>query len=542
MRIDFSLSFAILPDDNMPKLRPAHYFFIIQLLFFVLVILGILPRAVMLYVTAFIAIVLMRQPLKEGVLFFVQSIPFFVALPFTESFDSFNAWRIILLLLFLKWAFEAGLRSLLISALDAIRQPGNFIKKHPYGAGGVLLLLLAFLSLINAPQVDAGIRRIIYFTNIAFIGIIVHDLVRRDKNFTRELIRAIRVPTMLVILAGFIQVASTYFIDIYQFMRLWGEGIQCNQFGGQWCEIAVRLGNTWFAYYGEQLSLRVFSLFPDSHSFPQFVLLGIPALLAYGVSNITSAPERLNRFKVLIMTRGKLAILWVPAAFLIAILSGTRGIWAASLGVIIMIIAINHLLVHFRASQTHKALFRYIASYLTLFFLLFSIAYPIFTSPQFLLSKGDFGLFRNRIKSIIDFGETSNRQRIEIWKKSVASIGRQPLLGVGIGNFPVVLDQDIFLARAGSSAHNIYLHIAAEMGIPALLAVLSLVSLFFIRTYKTYVLENDPFVMTYLAGAMLFIPWVLIYSLTDVALFDERAMLFLTATLALITGVDRYYE
>ena len=109
------------------------------------------------------------------------------------------------------------------------------------------------------------------------------------------------------------------------------------------------------------------------------------------------------------------------------------------------------------------------------FFLLFAVAYPIFVSPQFLLSKGDWSLFGERIKSIIDFGETSNSQRIEIWKASLESIKNRPLLGVGIGNFPVVLNQNIFLARAGSSAHNIYLHIASEMGILTLVTVIWLV-------------------------------------------------------------------
>jgi len=126
-------------------------------------------------------------------------------------------------------------------------------------------------------------------------------------------------------------------------MRIWGEGIQCRQFGEQWCNIAVRLGNTWFAYYGEQLSLRVFSLFPDSHSFPQFVLLGIPAILAaFRREILDPKPETLSKFKIQnskFKTRISLTIT-LSLLFLIIILSGTRGIWAASIGVVLLVFVI----------------------------------------------------------------------------------------------------------------------------------------------------------------------------------------------------------
>lgn len=169
--------------------------------------------------------------------------------------------------------------------------------------------------------------------------------------------------------------------------------------------------------------------------------------------------------------------------------------------------------------------------------MLFAVAYPIFVSPQFLLSKGDWGLFGERIKSIIDFGETSNSQRIEIWKASLESIKERPLLGVGIGNFPMVLDQRIFLARAGSSAHNIYLHVASEMGILALVTVIWFLWLVFKKSYENFVSEKDPLLVSYFAATILFVPWVLIYSLTDVALFDERSFLLFITTLSLILAI-----
>jgi len=232
-------------------------------------------------------------------------------------------------------------------------------------------------------------------------------------------------------------------------------------------------------------------------------------------------------------------IVWVTAALFIAILSGTRGIWAASVGVIVISLFVMYWLKRDSVSSHKKNIFKYISLYLAVFYLLFAVAWPVFVSPQFLLSKGNFNIFGNRIKSIIDFGETSNSQRIEIWKKTFDSIKERPLLGVGIGNYPVILDQDVFLSRAGSSAHNIYLHIAAVMGIPALVLALWFLWLLFRKTYINFIHSKNPLLIIYFASALLFVPWVLIYSLTDVALFDGRAFLLFVATTAIILGTKK---
>ena len=229
-----------------------------------------------------------------------------------------------------------------------------------------------------------------------------------------------------------------------------------------------------------------------------------------------------------------MSVLWIPMMFLIVILSGTRGIWAASVGVVIIVLGVIFWMHITKVRSYYKNIFKYTSLYIIVFFLLFAVAYPIFVSPQFLLSKGDWGLFRERIRSIVDFGETSNAQRIEIWKASLESIKEHPLLGVGIGNFPVVLNQIIFLARAGSSAHNIYLHIATEMGILALTVAVWFFWLVFKKSYDNFVSEKDPFLTIYYGAAILFISWVLIYSLTDVALFDERTFLLFVTTISLV--------
>ena len=505
----------------MAKFRPKFFFldivFIIELFLFALIIMGAIPREAALYLAAGLAAYVLLAPVEDAAVLFIRSIPLFLALPFTANFDNFNTWRILSVLIFLKWWFKA-------------RWLPDF-SFNKYSTPLYLLLVLALLSIIPAADKLLAVKRIIYFANLSLVGIVLFDLSRKS-DAAKRFIKNISVPVIIVTIVGLIQLVSTYFIDIYQFMRIWGEGIQCRQFGNQWCSIAVELGNTWFAYYGEQLSLRVFSLFPDSHSFPQFVLLGLPAIFALALSKF--GINDFENLKKMYRTRTRLIIILVPMVFLVAILSGTRGIWAASVGVLFFMFIIFRKFQRTVVAKEYKNLFKYLATYMVIFFMLFSVAYPIFVSPQFLLSKGNFGLFGSRIRSIIDFGETSNSQRIAIWKQSVESIKDKPFLGVGIGNFPVVLGQDLFLAKAGSSAHNLYLQIAAEMGVAALAAAIWFLVVLLNKTFHNFVREKDQVIAVYNGASLLTIPWVLMYSFTDVAIFDERAFLLLVVTVALI--------
>lgn len=495
-----------------------------QLVLFGLIVTGILPRAIVPYLAISLAAYVLFASLEDATVFFVRSIPFFLAIPITATFDNFNTWRILSAIIFIKWAWPK-IRNPKFEILNKFKIQNS---KNSIIIGG--LLLFAILSIIPAPDKMLAVKRIIYFINLSLIGFVIYDLAK-NVEFAKRLIKNISIPIIAVALVGLTQLISTYFVDIYQFMNIWGENIQCNQFGNQWCYIAVHVGNTWLAYYGDQLSLRVFSLFPDSHSFPQFLLLGLPAIFAMTLSGVVKNYH--SNLKKMITTRSHLMVVTIPLIFLTSILTGTRGIWAGSIGALLAGAFYVYLLKK-NGHQIQKRILIYLTSYLSIFFLLFSIAFPIFESPQFLLSKGNALLFGKRISSIIDFGETSNAQRIAIWKSSLESIKKHPFLGVGIGNFPIILNQNLSLAKAGSSAHNIYLHIASEMGIPALIFALWFLYLLMQKIYNNFTTAKDWEIIIYNAAGLIFIPWVLVYCLTDVALFDERAFLMFMATMSLI--------
>jgi len=498
--------------------------YIAEIIIVGLIITGVLSRTVALYLMAVLAAYFISIPLEEGSLFFVRSIPFFIALPITVGFDSLNMWRIFSAILFLKWIDMEKIKSFFVI---------NRQRKVYLALLG--LLLLAILSVTQAISISFAIKRIIFFLNISLIGIVVYDFVNRSEDFGKKLVRNIAIPAILVSIIGFIQLASTYFFSIEQFIGFWGNTVERNLFGNAWADIALK-ANTWFAYFGDQISLRIFSIFPDSHSFPIFLLLGLPAILAISLNKIAALKTGL---KSMFRTRGRILIVFAPLAFLGVILSGTRGMWLAGLVVSIWYLVASFWL--FKKNQLQitnyqQQIFRYIGSYLSVFIILFAVAYPIIASPQFDLFKIGNGQLSIRVRSIIDFGETSNSRRIQIWKDSLVSIARHPILGVGISNFPVVVGENLAKIKAGSSAHNLYLHIAAEMGIPALVIALYFLWLLLRQTYDNFRRENDPFLLVYFSASLIFIPWILMYLFTDIAIFDERAFLLFVVTVGLILG------
>jgi len=82
-----------------------------------------------------------------------------------------------------------------------------------------------------------------------------------------------------------------------------------------------------------------------------------------------------------------------------------------------------------------------------------------------------FSMFE-RAFSISDFSEISNKGRLQIWRETLISVSEHPFLGVGFGNFPTVLEENISTSKMGSSAHSTYFDIASEIGIFGLIVFL----------------------------------------------------------------------
>jgi putative inorganic carbon (hco3(-)) transporter len=96
--------------------------------------------------------------------------------------------------------------------------------------------------------------------------------------------------------------------------------------------------------------------------------------------------------------------------------------------------------------------------------------------------------------------EASSAIRIKIWKAAIEMIKDNPVFGVGYGLFDLMLPR--YLPGVQMDAHNTYLILAAEMGIPTLLVFLIIVMVAGIQALMLYYQTKDPFSKAFALGML----------------------------------------
>jgi len=499
-----------------------------------LMVLGILPRELGLFLTGLLVFYFIFSPIEDSLWIFIASIPLFVALPITENFDTMANWRILLAVLFLVWLvkmrkdYPLSIKTIKLLLADRLF---TFV---------LIFLLIGLFSLLVATDVTVGIKKILFLINIFLLFVIIRNLATKNKEVIPKIIKAVKVAIGLTLGIGFLQLLMVFFINLHQFWHLWDRQV-INVFYGQALSNLLSYSNTWFSYYAYQLpTLRMFSVFPDSHSFALFCILALPFFLLaiFLPSDKNKAKKALSYFLLII-------------CLLAIIFSGTRGAWVSAIGTFFIFLIIIFLyyspttrsLTNFFIPRFYKSWqkqLQLILGSLLIFFLLFPLASTILFLPQYIqlgrqADLGEVSLFE-RARSIIDLAEASIRGRLEIWQMTVNSIIKRPLLGVGIGNFPVVVEEELSSAKRGASAHNLYLDVAAEMGVFALMVLLVIFWLIFKKAWQLFLKNNRVFFRLWAGFFVLALIWILGYSLFDVVLLNDKVLLFFMVNLGILYG------
>jgi len=512
--------------------NPLNIVFLCQLFGVFLIAFGWAPRELALFIAGLLLIFIIFWPLSESLLLVARSIPFFIALPLTDSFDSFNTWRLITLVVFIKWFLQERVLERIFSFFRRKKFWLYFWQRYQAEFWLFLFFFISFLSLISALDPVAGLKRIIYFLNISFLFVVVKDFIRTE-NYLFRILKNIILGGSLIIFIGLAQFVSAYFMSINDFLNFWAGQVSLGFYGTNWSKIVIR-ANTWFAYsFGSFLNLRLFSTMTSSHTFPLYLLMVAPCLLTLLLFSQKVHPhifcdrrkcdtQKKSDWKI--NKKEKIGFLILLILLLECVfLSCTRGIWVS---IIFSFLAAGYLFWQTK-EKFEKWIIKRIVFSLILFLLLFSLSIPLFKIPQFKqkhLTQTEELVILKRLKSTLDLQEKSNRGRIFIWEKTLNSIFQHPWLGVGIGNFPVVLNQEIKLAKAGSSAHNLYLHIAAEIGLLGLVVFLLFLKEI-LQACRQIFQSNSLFLKIFGGTTFVYFFWILGYNLTDAAMFDGRVFL-----------------
>ena len=506
-----------MPNFKMKKyFTPLNIIFALEILVVFLAAAGLIPHEAILFWTGLAVFYLIFSPPKDGLLLVLASIPLFAALPMSDSFDTLANWRILTAILFLKVFLKKESLKEIKSYLKDWRQPEILLLS--------LFFLLAFTSIFAASFKILVLKKLAFLVNAFLLFLIVKKLAR-PKEFVLKIWQSLAVGGGIVILAAASQFLTVIFVPLFSFWQFWAAKVISAFYGADLAHL-LSYANTWFAYYSSSPpTLRLFSVFPDSHSFAMFNLLMMPIFLSLALF-----------FK---NERKKKIFFWILAslALLSVAFSGSRGAW---LNVVPALVVIFYLLrrkiEYFLTSKAAWTLILFLALFI------FSTAYsPIFYQFQ-AWQKGEgfsanFSFFE-RAKSISDTEELSNKGRLQIWRASIKSVKEKPFLGVGLGNYVKVLDEDVSAAKKGASAHNLYLDFAAEIGVFGAFVLIGIFALILKKSREVFLNSREQYFKFFGLIFGLYFVWVLGYSFFDVVLLNDKVLLLFLAGVGALYSLD----
>jgi len=491
---------------------PFYIVLAVEILTVFLASVGIVEREAVLVMTGLLIFYFIFSKIEDSLILFIISIPLFIALPI-GNFDSMANWRILLAVLFLCLFFKQGLSIKVIKdKLGRLRIKEKF--KHclmEYLV--VLFLVIGVLSLFVATDVVVGIKKILFLINIFLLYIIIRNVIYQAQNYKNCFLRIVKAGAaagVISLIIGYSQLISVFLVPLYNFWQWWAKNVISVFYGINLSKL-LAVSNTWFSYYLDSPpTLRMFSIFPDSHSFALFTIIGLVFFSYLLISKIYKK-------------KSIVCILWliIIFSFLSLVFSGSRGVWVSAALPFLAVIT----LLLFRNIR------KYVGSPFVWMLLIFVLAFPTSSLVSSLSFQGDgrdASLAFKRARTVIDIEELSVKSRMGIWEASFQSILKRPLLGVGMGNYPVVLGEDISASKKGASAHNLYLDVASEMG---LLGLIVLLLIFFLILKKSIHFNHFSRIFAF------FFAWILIYNLFDVVLLNDKVLLLFMVALGLLYSI-----
>ncbi len=427
----------------------------------------------------------------------------------------------------------------------------------------ILFFIVAAISLIVAQDIGIGVKKILFLLNIFLLFPVIIFTIKKESDLL-EILKAIFYSSVIIVFIGYFQFILTFFITLSQFWYFWADNV-IKAFYGKNLSYLLGYSNTWFSYYKTlPPTLRMFSVLPDSHSFAMIIIISTPVILS---------------FLFLYKEKKKKYISAILIFFLLAIFfSGSRGAWVGSIFALIaglflflfssiktenssklekirlIIIEFIKLLkskIGFNFNIKHSS--KYYSKLIIFSVLLFSILMPVSSlilkqNQEIQIMKSDkslsdynqgrFSMFE-RAFSISDFNETSNKGRIQIWQETLSSIREHPFFGVGFGNFNYVLGENMTALKKGSSAHSIYLDIAAEIGIFGLIIFLFIIVEILKTAYSLYFKIEKKYLKIFAGSFFVYFIWICAYSIFDVVIFNDKVLITTVIMIGVLYSINR---
>jgi O-antigen ligase len=144
-----------------------------------------------------------------------------------------------------------------------------------------------------------------------------------------------------------------------------------------------------------------------------------------------------------------------------------------------------------------------------------------------------------RFGTISEEYASKNESRWSLWKDTARLIGGHPLLGSGLGTFPVAFTraQSTFLGQFVNHAHNDYLELASDLGIPAAALFFGSTGALLVRVARKAASSDVSFERAMALGCLGSIAAILLHSLTDFNLYIPANVLVFSLILGLAASI-----
>lgn len=388
-------------------------------------------------------------------LFLCFYLPFQVALNPTSGVD-LASLRLFILVLFFGWLFQTW------------RKREVIFRNNPEAWLILSFSFLLVLSVFAATNIGWAFRKLLYFFSILPLYFVVLSLVNTQARFQKTLAAVVWGGT-LAAAAGIFQFSSQFIFGLPA-VQSWTDRLIV-PFLGRNFGAEVLTNPSWFVNIGGFTYLRAVSFFPDPHMFAFFLGMLFPISLALGLFKDKK---------------------WLAAAaviFAADLLTFSRG---GYVGLIAGVLFFGFEC--WRRADKKAAIL--------------SVIFVLILGATFLLPSP----VASRFDSSFNPKEGSNAGRLTMWETAERIILQKPFLGVGLGNFSLVVDPAATY-RNSIYAHDTYLDIAAETGVLNALVWLGILLVAFFGLWKKA--AND---LTYL-GLAAAIAVFAVHSLVDTALY-----------------------
>jgi O-antigen ligase len=132
-----------------------------------------------------------------------------------------------------------------------------------------------------------------------------------------------------------------------------------------------------------------------------------------------------------------------------------------------------------------------------------------------------------------------DESRWSLWKDTARLIGGHPLLGSGLGTFPVAFTrvQSTFLGQFVNHSHNDYLELASDLGIPAAALFFGSTATLLVRAARKAASPEISFERAIALGCLGSIAAILLHSMADFNLYIQANALVFSLILGLASTV-----